>query len=166
MAGQFMMIEEGDTMLRSMIAYALGQAFPEKDIHKEQTSQIDRPAFYIGEIKTHQSGKIGNNYRRTYQMVVRYFPEEDNLSDYEALSIVADKLYACLEHLAYEGNKARAVQMHHRLEDNVLHFFFTIYLSLKRPENHIKMEVLEEYAYLKDGIGNRKTTNFQKDKEK
>lgn len=138
-------------MLRSMIAFALGQAFPNTDIHKEQSSQIDRPAFYIGEIKADQMGRIGNNYRRNHQMVVRYFPQEDNLSDYEDLSAIADKLYACLEYLDYNGHKARAVQMNHRIEDNVLQFFFTVHLSLKRPEDHTKMEVLETYEYLKDG---------------
>lgn len=134
------------------MAYTLGQAFPEKAIYKEQSSQIDRPAFYIGEIKAEQNSRIGNHYRRTHQMVVRYFPQEDNLSDYEDLGAIADKLYYHLEFLKFDGVQARAIQMNHRIEDNVLQFFLTVHLSLKRPENEAKMAILEANAYLKDSI--------------
>lgn len=137
-------------MIRSMISAAIGNAFPEAIIHKEQVSQIERPAFYIGEIKVSQDKSIGNRYYRYHSMVVRYFPIEDNLTDYEDLSTIADKLYACLEYLDYEGHKGRSYNMNYRIEDNVLQFFLTVKLALKRPVNNVKMEHIETEQKLKE----------------
>lgn len=136
-------------MIRSMLSSAIGEAYPDIAIYKEQASQIERPAFYIGEIKVSQDKSIGNRYYRQHSLVVRYFPVEDNLTDYEALGDIADKLYACLEYLEYEGWRGRGIQMSHRIEDNVLQFYVTVQLALKRPTNEPKMETVETEAKLK-----------------
>lgn len=137
-------------MIRSMISSAIGEAYPNVIIYKEQASKIKRPAFYIGEIKTSQTKSIGNRYYREHQMVVRYFPTEDNLTDYEDLSDIADKLYACLEYLKYDGWRGRGIQMNHRIEDNVLQFFVTVQLALRRPTNDPKMEHIQTDTKLKE----------------
>lgn len=137
-------------MIRSMISSAIGAAFPDAIIYKEQASQIERPAFYIGEIKVSHNKSIGNRYYREHQMVVRYFPVESNLTDYEDLSVIADKLYASLEYLAYDGWRGRGIQMNHRIEDNVLQFYLTVQLALKRPTNDPKMEHLVTEEKLKE----------------
>ena len=137
-------------MIRSMISSAIGAAFPDAIIYKEQASQIERPAFYIGEIKVSQDKSIGNRYYRYHSLVVRYFPVEDNLTDYEDLSDVADKLYSSLEYLAYDGWRGRGIQMNHRIEDNVLQFYLTVQLALKRPTNDPKMEHIVTEEKLKE----------------
>lgn len=137
-------------MIRSMISHAISQAYSKADIYKEQASQIQRPAFYIGEIKTDQERRIGNHYRRTHSMVIRYFPVEDGLTDYEDLSSIADKLYACLEYLEYDDWRGRGYAMSHRIEDNVLQFFVTVQLALKRPINDPKMENIETEEFIKE----------------
>lgn len=137
-------------MIRHMMAYAIGEAFPNAVIYKEQVSQIERPAFYIGEIKVSQDKSIGNRYLRQHGMVVRYFPLEDGLTDYESLSHIADKLYAFLEYLEYDGWRGRGYNMSHRIEDNVLQFFVTIQLALKRPDNNPKMENIATETKLKE----------------
>ena len=137
-------------MIRSMISSAIGAAFPDAIIYKEQASQIERPAFYIGEIKVSQDKSIGNRYYRYHSLVVRYFPVEDNLTDYEDLSDVADKLYSSLEYLAYDGWRGRGIQMNHRIEDNVLQFYLTVQLALKRPTNDPKMENIGTETFIKE----------------
>lgn len=137
-------------MIRSMISSAIGEAYPDAVIYKEQVGQIERPAFYVGEIKADQARRIGNHYRRTYSMVIRYFPPEDGLTDYDNLSDIADKLYASLEYLQYDGRRGRGYDMHHRIEDNVLQFFMTIQMALKRPDNNPKMENIETEEKLKE----------------
>lgn len=137
-------------MIKSMISSAIGAAFPDAIIYKEQASQIERPAFYIGEIKVSQDKSIGNRYYRYHSLVVRYFPVEDNLTDYEDLSDVADKLYSSLEYLAYDGWRGRGIQMNHRIEDNVLQFYLTVQLALKRPTNDPKMENIDTETFIKE----------------
>lgn len=137
-------------MIRSMISSAIGAAFPDAVIYKEQASQIERPAFYIGGIKVSQDKSIGNRYYRYHSLAVRYFPVEDNLTDYEDLSVIADKLYACLEYLEYDGWRGRGYGMNHRIEDNVLQFYLTVQLALKRPTNDPKMENLVTEEKLKE----------------
>lgn len=137
-------------MIRSMISSAIGTAYPDAAIYKEQASQIERPAFYIGEIKASQNKSIGNRYYRYHSMVIRYFPQEDSLTDYEDLSAIADKLYASLEYLEYDGWRGRGYNMSHRIEDNVLQFYVTVQLALKRPTNEPKMEHIQTDAKLKE----------------
>lgn len=137
-------------MIQNMIYQAIREAFPDAVIYKEQSSQIERPAFYIGEVKVSQNKTVGNRYYRYHSMVVRYFPVEDNLSDYEDLSSIADKLYACLEYLNYDGVKGRSYNMNHRIEDKVLQFYFTVQLVLKRPINNPKMKHLETEEKMKE----------------
>ena len=83
-------------------------------------------------------------------MVVRYFPLEEGAADHEALNAVADKLYACLEYLEYDGWRGRGIQMNHRIEDNVLQFYLTVQLALKRPTNDPKMEHIVTEEKLKE----------------
>ena len=137
-------------MIRSMLADAISSAFPDITIYKEQASQIERPAFYIGEIKVSQDKSIGNRYYRYHSLVMRYFPVEDNLTDHEELSDIADKLYASLEYLEYDGWRGRGIQMNHRIEDNVLQFYLTVQLALRRPTNDPKMEHIVTEEKLKE----------------
>lgn len=137
-------------MIRSMISHAISQAYPDAAIYKEQASQITRPAFYIGEIEANEDRRIGNHYRRIHNMVVRYFPVEDNLTDYEDLSAIADKLYAHLEYLNYDIWRGRGYNRRHRIEDNVLQFFVTIQVALKRQINNPKMGHIETNEILKE----------------
>lgn len=137
-------------MIRSMIRYAIQEVFPEAVVYEEQVTQIERPAFYISEIKVSQDKSIGNRYYRYHSMVVRYFPVEDSPNTYTDLDSIADNLYACLEYLDYGGQKGRSIRMNHRVEDQVLQFYFTVQLALKRPENNAKMEHIETEEKLKE----------------
>ena len=137
-------------MIKSMLAKAIGEAFPDIAIFEEQASPLERPAFYIAEIKTSQSKAIGNRYYRQHQMVVRYFPLEEASQSGEDLSDIADKLYASLEYLAYDGWRGRGTQMSHRIEDNVLQFYLTVQQALRRPTNDPKMAHVQTETTLKE----------------
>lgn len=130
--------------VRSLISFTLGSNFPGVEVYKEQGAKIKRPAFSILEIENSQKKRIGNRYKRVSDWVINYYPEEDNLSDYEELSeVIGDKLYSIMEHMEFDGCKLRGTEMKHRIEDNTLQFFLTIKEQLQRPTNETKMQELE-----------------------
>lgn len=130
-------------MILSVLSHTISERFPDADIHKEQASQIDRPAFYIAVLKDAQRKSIGNRYVRDSSLVIRYFPEKDDSSSCEELRHIADILYFITEKMSYQDVYLRGLGRNSRIEDNVLQFFLHVQQSLKRPEDIPKMEHIE-----------------------
>lgn len=130
-------------MILSVLSHTISERFPDADIHKEQASHIDRPAFYIAVLKDEQRKSIGNRYVRDSSLVIRYFPEKDDSSSYEELRYIADILYFITEKMVYQGVYLRGLERNSRIEDNVLQFFLHVQQPLKRPEDVSKMETIE-----------------------
>ena len=127
-------------MIAELIQQAVSGAYPDAKIYLGQAAQIGRPAFYIAEIKVNQAKAVGNRYYRDHQMVVRYFPQADQADLYKSLSTIADQLYAALEYLQAGEERARGIQMSHRIEDGILQFYLTVRQVLKRTLDETKME--------------------------
>lgn len=130
-------------MMLSVLSYTIGERFPGLDIHLEQASQIDRPAFYLAVLKSEQKKSIGNRYIRESQLVIRYFPEKDDETSYQELNQIADILYFITERMQYRGWLIYGLNRNYRIEDNVLQFYLTVEQQLQRPDNNPKMETVE-----------------------
>lgn len=135
-------------IVTKMIRDGILRAYPDAVIYEEQANQIERPAFYITEIKVSQDKAVGNRYYRYFSMLVQYFPAEIDQTN-TALREVADKLYAYLEYLQFDQIRGRGLQMHHRTEEQVLQFYVTVQLVLKRPVNNPKMQQLQTEKWIK-----------------
>ena len=126
-------------MVYELRKQTLEQAFPGSLVYEEQAGQIKRPAFYISTIKASKKRQMGNRYQWLYKLLIRYFPEESS-EPTGGLKEAAEELYACLERLGTGGQQAYGLQMSHRIEDQVLHFFVTVRLLGEEPLAAAKME--------------------------
>lgn len=69
------------------------------NIYKEKVVQgFKKPSFFIWVMDVSQEKLMRNNYERMYQMNIRYHPEEKDLTTYETLAEIGNKL---LEYLRY-----------------------------------------------------------------
>ena len=127
-------------MAYELVKQAIEQAFPGSLVYEEQASQIERPAFYISTIKASKNRQMGNRYQWLYKLL------EQALGLKEA----AEGLYACLERLEADGQRANGRQMSHRIEDQVLHFFVTVRMLGEEPLDAAKMEHITASTKMKE----------------
>ena len=81
--------------LRSRFAVTTGEppitSYP--TIYKEKIVQdMKKPSFFIWVMDVSQEKLMRNNYQRTYQMNIRYHPEEKDPQTYETLADIGNKL--------------------------------------------------------------------------
>ena len=137
-------------MVYELVKQAIEQAFPGSLVYEEQASQIERPAFYISTIKASKNRQMGNRYQWLYKLLIRYFPLEEPLEQALGLKEAAEGLYACLERLEADGQRANGLQMSHRIEDQVLHFFVTVRMLGEEPLDAAKMEHITASTQMKE----------------
>lgn len=120
------------------------------NIYKEKVVQgMKKPCFFIWVMDVSQEKLMRNNYERIYQMNIRYHPEEKDLTTYETLADIGNKL---LEHLTEidipiflgrydkEGNAIedikpiRGSQMSFKIADDILQTFVTFTIKGKLAE--------------------------------
>lgn len=66
-------------------------------IHKEQIVQgFKKPCFFVWQLDVTQTKLMANNYRRLYQMNIRYHAEDDLPKEYEHLRKIENELLQCL----------------------------------------------------------------------
>ncbi len=128
--------------VKSAIAAKLISSFTSPTIYKEKVlGGIIKPCFFILTVDLEQKQLMRNNYNRTYQMNVRYHPEEDDEQSYEHLTSVGTKLMTALQHIdlpMFLGNydvvtgkpieevlPVKGTQINFRITDSVLLFFVT-----------------------------------------
>ncbi|MPN60901.1 hypothetical protein SDC9_208634 [bioreactor metagenome] len=136
--------------LRDAIESKLKENYTAINSYTEQAQNLKRPAFSIIEIEASQEKSIGGRYWRETLMAIRYFPAEDQLSDYAELTALAYELYHHLEYVEWEDKRARGSQMRHRIEDNVLQVYATYREALGYRPIETLMETLEETTQVKE----------------
>lgn len=66
-------------------------------IYKEQIVQgFKKPSFFVWQLDVTQTKLMANNYRRLYQMNIRYHAEDDLPKEHEHLRKIENELLQCL----------------------------------------------------------------------
>lgn len=114
------------------IAVKLHEVFPNVTIYKENIHQgLEEPCFLILPLDSTQDAQLPNRYWRTYLFNVQYFPKSETEPKTEMLT-VAETLFFELEHIFCLENPLRGIRMHYEIMDNVLHFFVSYNLFVKK----------------------------------
>lgn len=119
-------------------------------IYKEQIVQgMEKPSFFIWQMDVAQEKLMRNNYKRLYQMNVRYHPESNNLNQYEVLADIGNRLLeslATIEVPIFLGRydtdgeqmadlkSVRGSQMSFRIVDGILQVFVSYAVKTKLVE--------------------------------
>lgn len=109
------------------------------------------PCFFIQVIRTSHVQELGYRYNRQHLIDVHYFPKPGNNIN-EQMLMMAEKLYSELEYIEVNNKLTRGDNMHHKVVDEVLHFFVGYDFTVKKPVADISnMENLYQKGELKVG---------------
>jgi hypothetical protein len=145
----------GET-IKSSIAMTIREFFKIMDgdnvtypvIYKEQIVQdFEKPSFFVWTIDVSQR-KEGRAYMRDYQMNIRYHPQEDDPNKFETLCQIGEELLSCLDYIqvpiSTNGVTERTLpvkgsQMDFQIKDNILQFYVTYTIRVKKVESSIPL---------------------------
>lgn len=101
------------------------------DYHKQHARF---PCFYVELIDASQEQELGNRYWREYAFDVLLFLDKNGeIKDRRALTAMADTLFMALEYITVDADrKLRGTDMSYRITDNVLHFFVSYNMHIKK----------------------------------
>lgn len=101
------------------------------DYHKQHARF---PCFYVELIDASQEQELGTRYWREYAFDILLFLDKNGeIKDRRGLTAMADTLFMALEYITVNGSqKLRGTEMSYRITDNVLHFFVSYNMHVKK----------------------------------
>lgn len=111
-------------------------------IYDENVKQgFKEPCFFIAQISSSESQRLGSRYHRPSLWDIHYFPKNGRAEARE----VGERLLCALEYIELPDGPVRGTKMEYRLEDDVLHFFVNydlfIYKVTEPDENMDDLEI-------------------------
>lgn len=116
-------------------------------IYKESIEQgLTEPCFSIVLLQAVQEARLPNRYFRSLPFDVHYFPKSTTNAKNEMYE-VGEQLLMALEHITVKDNGSdslcRGTKMRYEIVDNVLHFFVSYDLFIKKEQEKVLMLDLE-----------------------
>lgn len=127
-------------IVKKLITKSIHELFPNVKIYKMTVQQgFSKPCFFVRQLSAEQEKK-GPFYERYYQFVIRYHPIKD---DGPELEKVQDILCEALPLLRYDDLTLRC-NPHCKITDGVLQVFVNYTIRLKKTNEKIPMQSIEE----------------------
>ena len=126
------------------ISLKLNEEFgDEYKIYPEEVKQgLNRPCFFIKLLSSDNTKVVGDTYHRTNPYCVHFYPDITN----EAKTVcqeMLERLYQALEYITVDGNLVRGVNMSGEIHDEILLFYVSYNVFVRRTYEQEKMETLE-----------------------
>lgn len=135
----------------------LVESFPSITVYDEKTNQnIKKPSFFVYQLRLKQEKQLREKYQRKYNIVIRYHATSDMVTSYNNFNDVESTLFEKLTTIIcgyvpatedepeVPGVLVRGTEMSSREEDNILHFFVSYTIDMKKPKNPVvKMGTLQ-----------------------
>lgn len=128
----------------------LVETFPSITIYDEKTNQnIKKPSFFVYQLRLKQEKQLREKYQRKYNIVIRYHATSDILTSYDDFNNVQNNLFEKLTTIIcgyvpatedepeVPGVLVRGTEMSSREEDNILHFFVSYIINIKKPQDPV-----------------------------
>ncbi|WP_281885678.1 DUF6838 family protein [Paenibacillus sp. YYML68] len=134
------------------ITSCLGSLYPDHPIYTEQVKQgFAEPCFFVRSISSGQARGLDRRYTRMMLITVRYFPDPSSLDMKGACERIAERLYAELEYIQWEGETYRANSLRHEVVDDVLHFLLELNVRMLKLKPAVpKMNQLKKEVTIRD----------------
>lgn len=129
----------------STVTHTINSHFPEMEVYKENITQgADLPCFFVEEIESKYNHAIGSKYKKHILLSIKYFPL-DSVNTNQDMHDVADKLTEILEIMQYKEMVIKGLNMNSKItDDNVLHFFIDVKISMLKDKYTDKFGELKE----------------------
>lgn len=135
--------------LYTSIAVKLESLFDEPRIYFDKLPQgYKAPSFFIKLLSATHELKLYNRYELTLNFDVHYLPNDRHI-DVEEFNDVAYRLLFGLEYIEFNNSPIRGMNISYEVQEDVLHFFITYKLFIRRSGESIP---LMEKLYQKYGL--------------
>ncbi|MCM1326960.1 MAG: hypothetical protein NC094_08925 [Bacteroidales bacterium] len=131
------------------ISVALNAEFGYENHMEEIKQGLVEPCFFIQCVNTTTELFLGRRYFKQNLFCIQYFPKGEEKQ--QECNEVAEKMDWCLEYITVDGQKMRATNMKHNVEDGVLNFFLNYDCFVYRMEADEAMETLDSTTNMKEG---------------
>ena len=101
---------------------------------------IKEPCFFILCVESAQNLFLGQRYRHEHKFCIHFFNGQD-IFPASLLHEIAERLYACLEHIEVDG-LYHGIKMYHEINDGVLQFFVNYNFYVYKLTDPVYMETL------------------------
>lgn len=117
------------------ISNALYANFEGITVYSESVEQgLIEPCFFVMPLNPSETSLIGDRAIRNVPMDIHYFPFSKSEPRAE-MELTASKLYGVLRRIALlDGNKLNGMNLHHEIENGVLHFFVEYKPIIRYPK--------------------------------
>lgn len=141
--------------LMDSICGALKVVYPDiptySNLNKQGTSV---PCFFVFFMPTDTERRIGRRYMRNIGIDIVYLVENSDPDIYDQMVSVADQLDFSLEFIPCEDAKLRTYDREWKIDEDELHYQFTVKVVVSYPDDTPQMESVESYeGGIKDGGG-------------
>ena len=103
---------------------------------------LKRPCFFIKPLKPSNTIERDRTYVRDNPYCIHYYPKNINNPVQECYRIL-DSLYIALEYIEVNGNPVRGTGMHGEIHDEILLFYVSYNIRVRKIYDVILMEYLE-----------------------
>lgn len=132
--------------LLDSICGALKEMCPDIPTYSNPNKQgTDIPCFFVFFMPTDTENRIGRRFMRNIGVDIVYLVENSNTDMYDQLVSVADQLDFSLEFVPYEGEKLRTYDREWKIDEDELHYQFTVKTVVSYPDDTPSIESAESY---------------------
>ncbi len=132
--------------LLDSICGALKEIYPDIPTYSNPNKQgTDVPCFFVFFMPTNTENRIGRRFMRNIGIDIVYLIENSDTDLYDQLVSVADQLDFALEFVSCEGIKLRTYDREWKIDEDELHYQFTVKTVVSYPDDTPAIESAEAY---------------------
>lgn len=134
------------TQLVDSIGGVLRESYPDISVYSNPNQQgTDVPCFFVFFMPTEMENRVGRRSLRNVGIDVVYLVERNDPDAYDQLVSVADRLDLELEFISYRDGKLRTYDREWKIDEDELHYQFTVKAIVSYPDNTPAIESAESY---------------------
>nr|DAF41094.1 MAG TPA: tail completion protein [Caudoviricetes sp.] len=132
--------------LTNSICGALKEVYPDIPTYSNPNKQgTDVPCFFVFFMPTDSENRIGRRFMRNIGIDIVYLVENSDTDIYDQMVSVADQLDFALEFITYEDGKLRTYDREWKIDEDELHYQFTVKAAVSYPDDTPAIESAESY---------------------
>lgn len=134
------------TQLVDSIGGVLRESYPDISVYSNPNQQgTDVPCFFVFFMPTEMENRVGRRSLRNVGIDVVYLVERNDPDAYDQLVSVADRLDLELEFISYRDGKLRTYDREWKIDEDELHYQFTVKAVVSYPDDTPAIESAESY---------------------
>lgn len=132
--------------LLDSICGVLKENYPDIPTYSNPSKQgTSVPCFFVFFMPTDTENRIGRRFMRNIGIDIVYLVENSDPDIYDQMIYVADRLDFILEFIPCEDGKLRTYDREWKIDEDELHYQFTVKAVVSYPDNTPRIESAESY---------------------